>query len=960
MSHILSIAKKELRGYFLSPVALIFLGLFLLTTLGRLFNGGFFARGIADIRPLFELLPVSLIYLCSALTMRLWSEEEKLGTLEVLLTMPVEKHRLVLGKFLAALALTAIALVLTFSVPVTVAMLGPLDWGPVIGGYVGAVLMAGAYLAIGMFFSSITSNQIVALTVSTLVCSILFLVGEPIVVDNVGNNTAELLTAIGTGSRFRSILRGVLDIRDLVYYVGIVVVFLGLNTLLLRAKGWSEGARTASRRHNAIATVLLLVLNVLAINVVLSNATGIRVDMTERGEYSISKVTKDLVRSLDEPLLIRGYFSEKTHPLLAPMVPRIRDMIEEYGEISGGKVVTEYVDPREDVEMEKEANQLYGIKSFPFQVADRLDTSVVNSYFSILIKYGDQFQVLTFQDLIEVSGRDPRNIEVKLRNLEYDLTRAIKKVAYGFQTLEAVLAELANPAKLSMYVTAASLPENFQETPGKIEGVLKKMSTEANGKFEYVKVDPDAPGSAVTRDDLAKLGLRPYATLFSQTSFYLHLVLDVDGKLELIPLPEPFSAADFEKDVKAALERSTPGFLKTVGLSKPKSDVPENLPPQLRAQMPPPPPDLTRAVTKQLSETYTVETADLTTGKVDGAVDVLVVFAPKDYDEKQRFAIDQQLMKGGTVIVVGGKFELDTHGGQSVKINKITTGLEEQLASYGVELGDVMVMDPQNEPFAMPVERDLGGMRVREIQYLPYPFFPNVRSDGMADDTPVVGGLPGVTVPWATALTVNVPEAKEGEGPSREATVLLQSSPDAWTTSDTNVQPDFKTYPEAGFAGAPGETKRHALGVLVTGSFDSFFKGKKDPTGGGAVLEQSPASARLVVIGSSAFANDVAMSLSRQAASNLELVQNLVDWGVEDVDLLSIRSRGTFARTLAPIDKDTRLTYELANYGVATALLALIVVLAYGRRRRLTPIDLDTSAKDKVAFAGADKSAVEA
>lgn len=959
MNHILSITKKELRGYFLSPVALIFLGSFLLLTLGTIFHyKAFFARGIADVRPLFELLPLFLLFLCSALTMRLWSEEEKLGTLEVLLTLPVDVHRLVIGKFLAALALTAIALALTFSVPVTVSLLGDLDWGPVIGGYVGAILLAGAYLSIGLCISSVTENQITALMLSCLACGLLFVVGEPIVTDNVGNRVAEVLAAIGSGARFESILRGVLDLRDLVYYFGVILVFLALNTVLLRSKSWSEGARTASKRHNTIWMVVLTTANVLVLNVLLSNVSWFRVDMTERGEYSISSVTKDLVRSLDEPLLIRGYFSEKTHPLLAPMVPRIRDMLEEYGEISGGKVVTEYVDPREDEDLEKEANQLYGIKSFPFQVADRLDKSVVNSYFSILIKYGDEYQVLSFQDLIEVQATGPTNIEVKLRNLEYDLTRAIKKVAFGFQTLDAVLAELDAPAELSMYVTKDSLPENFVETPGKIEGVLKKIAGESNGKFQYVTVDPDAPGAALSREDLRERGLRPYALMFSETSFYLHLLLKVGEDYELIPLPEPFSAADFEADVKAALKRAAPGFLKTVGLSKPKSDQPENLPPQIRAQMPPPPPDLSKAITKQLSETYTVEDADLTTGRVKGDVDVLVVFAPQDYDEKQRFAIDQQLMKGGTVVVIGGKYELDPHGGQSVKIKKITTGLEELLASYGVEYGDGMVLDDQNEPFAMPVERDLGGMRVREIQYLPYPYFPNVRGDGMAEETPVVAGLPGVTVPWATPLKVQAPA--EGEEAEREYTVLLESSPDSWTTTDTNVQPNFGTYPETGFAPPPSDRERYPLAVMVTGAFDSFFKGKKDPTGANTILERSPQNARLVVIGASAFANDVVLSLSRQASTNLELVQNLVDWGVEDVDLLTIRGRGTFARTLAPLDKDARLTYELINYGIVAVALAVLVVLAYGRRRRLTPLDLDPKAKGHDVFIAPDKGALEA
>ncbi|MCA9554718.1 MAG: ABC transporter permease, partial [Myxococcales bacterium] len=235
MKHVLSIAKKELRGYFLSPVALIFLGAFLFLSMATVFVfKGFFARGVADVRPLFSLLPVYLIFLSAAVTMRLWSEEQKMGTLEVLLTLPVKVHQLVIGKFLGALGLTVLALLLTLSVPVTVSMLGDLDWGPVMGGYMAAVLVAGAYLAIGVFVSSLTDNQIVSLMLTVVVCGAFYIVGEDWITSQVGTRPAELLAALGTGARFESIQRGVLDLRDLVYYLGIIAAFLGLNVYVLK------------------------------------------------------------------------------------------------------------------------------------------------------------------------------------------------------------------------------------------------------------------------------------------------------------------------------------------------------------------------------------------------------------------------------------------------------------------------------------------------------------------------------------------------------------------------------------------------------------------------------------------------------------------------------------------------------------------------------------------------------
>ena len=183
MNHVLSIAKKELRAYFMSPIALIFLGAFLLASLFVFFwVETFFLRNIADVRPLFSWLPILLIFLVGALTMRLWSEEQKLGTLEILLTLPVETHKLVLGKFLAGLALVGLALALTLGIPITVSMMGELDWGPVIGSYIGALLLAGAYLAIGLYISSLTENQIVALIFTCVAGGALYAVGtDPII-----------------------------------------------------------------------------------------------------------------------------------------------------------------------------------------------------------------------------------------------------------------------------------------------------------------------------------------------------------------------------------------------------------------------------------------------------------------------------------------------------------------------------------------------------------------------------------------------------------------------------------------------------------------------------------------------------------------------------------------------------------------------------------------------------------
>ncbi|MEZ4271795.1 MAG: ABC transporter permease subunit [Myxococcota bacterium] len=251
MKSIQSIATKELRGFFKSGIGPIFLAVFLGIVLFTFFwVEQFFVRNIADIRPMFTWLPLLLIFLVAALSMRLWSEEQKLGTLEVLLTLPVPIRHLVLGKFVAGIVLIVLALALTLGLPITVSMMGELDWGPVWGGYIGAVLLASAYLSIGLCVSSLTDNQVVALIGTSLFCAVLYSVGAAPIAGLLGNAGSEILRGIGMGSRFESIGRGVLDLRDIIYYSGFIVFFLLLNTVILESKRWSKGERTRKSRQS--------------------------------------------------------------------------------------------------------------------------------------------------------------------------------------------------------------------------------------------------------------------------------------------------------------------------------------------------------------------------------------------------------------------------------------------------------------------------------------------------------------------------------------------------------------------------------------------------------------------------------------------------------------------------------------------------------------------------------------
>ena len=233
----ITIFQKEFKSYFNSPIAYIFIITFLLFS-SWLFFRTFFLIGQAHMRPLFGILPWLFLILAPAITMRAWAEEKKMGTMEVLMTLPLKDYEIVLGKFLASFIFLIIAVLLTFPLALTIYFLGKPDNGTIIGGYLGACLMGGAYLAIGLFISSLTQNQIIAFIVSIVVCFAFLIIGEDIVLMSAPAILSPVFTYLGLGAHFESISRGVIDSRDLLYYSSIIGFFLFLNTLAIESRKW--------------------------------------------------------------------------------------------------------------------------------------------------------------------------------------------------------------------------------------------------------------------------------------------------------------------------------------------------------------------------------------------------------------------------------------------------------------------------------------------------------------------------------------------------------------------------------------------------------------------------------------------------------------------------------------------------------------------------------------------------
>ncbi|MCC5868869.1 MAG: ABC transporter permease subunit [Gammaproteobacteria bacterium] len=241
MNTMLIILRRELAGYFATPVAYVFIVIFLvLAATFAFYLGGFYERGQADLAPFFSFHPWLYLILVPALSMRLWAEERKSGSIELLMTLPVTLWQAVLGKFLAAWAFTALALALTFPMWLTVNYLGDPDNAAIFTAYLGSLLMAGGFLAIGACISATTKNQVIAFIMTVVVCFVFLLAGFPMVLDVFSGWAPQpLVDAIASLSfltHFNALSRGVIDLRDVLFFALVIAAFLYANTIVLDMK----------------------------------------------------------------------------------------------------------------------------------------------------------------------------------------------------------------------------------------------------------------------------------------------------------------------------------------------------------------------------------------------------------------------------------------------------------------------------------------------------------------------------------------------------------------------------------------------------------------------------------------------------------------------------------------------------------------------------------------------------
>lgn len=692
-----------------------------------------------------------------------------------------------------------------------------------------------------------------------------------------------------------------------------------------------------NRHVSLIVTFALVAANLVAFNVLISGWSTARLDLTSDRMFSISPATKRIVTSLEDDLWITGYFSDRTHPKLSPLIPEISDLLDEYAALSGGKIHVEIVDPGDDETVEQEANQRFGVQSTPFRLASKYETGIVNAYFAIVIRYGDQYVRYGFSDIIDVEPLPDGDVDVRLRNLEYDLTRAIKKVVFGFHGTAELFQRTDGPVRLTAILTPDALPEVFKDVPDAVRAAATELREAAGDGFEYTEILPTE--QATVQQVAANYGARPMSLgFFGDEQFYLYAFLESAGRREQIPLTgEGVSAASIREAVENTLKRQTPGFLKTIGVVAPGPAIPPEVLAQLQAQgqqIPPQPPPEFEQVKTYLRQDYTVHNVNLESA-VGSGVDVLLILKPKNLSERAVFNLDQYLMRGGRVVICTGSYEPD-FSQQGLNVRPVTTGLEDWLAHHGVTVERTLVLDDRNQPLPIPQVRQTIFGNVRTWTMEPYPYLVEIRDEGLVESG-ITAQVDAVGFYWGSPVTVTADSAR-----GLERMDILRSSDRSWTSDDlTLVSRIDYTVPE--------NTEPRTLAVALQGEFDSYFANRPVPAAGDGSeqpatdvpITRSPET-RLAVVGDAEFLSDLVSRLLAQQggffAQNLGFTQNLIDWMNLDNDLITIRARGAGVRRLERIERPAQITFETVNYLIPLGLIVAFGAWHWMRRRRVTSL----------------------
>lgn len=423
----IALLKKEFAAFFSSAVGYLVIALFLITTglFLWVFDGSFNIpnSGFADLAPFFQLAPWIFIFLIPAITMRSFSDEQKVGTLELLLTKPITTTQLILGKYAGAFVLIIIALIPTLTYVAAIYQLGNpvgnLDTGVTIGSYVGLLFLASAYTSIGIYASSLTSNQIVAFVTAVFICFILYFGFEGLANYGLSGSVESLVTHLGMQSHYDSLSRGVIDTRDLVYFISLTAFFIYLTVRRLqKGRTLKKGSAFAKILKTSpallIAVVGFIVLNYLA------TLTHGRYDLTQDKRYSLSAPAKDILDTIKSPLIIDVFLAGELPAEFKKLQLETRYLLEEMQEYNQN-INFEFSNPVEEgenaVEVSAQFNE-FGMRTIPLKIKKNGKEETQTIFPWATINHNDKAVPVSL--VKNIAGASPEQLVYSsIQNLEY-------------------------------------------------------------------------------------------------------------------------------------------------------------------------------------------------------------------------------------------------------------------------------------------------------------------------------------------------------------------------------------------------------------------------------------------------------------------------------------------------------------------------------------------------------------
>lgn len=809
----MSVFMRELFSYFNSPIAYIFIVVFVALTNG-MFMSQFFLAGNADMRYFFNLLPVILCVFIPAVTMRLWAEEKKGNTFELLLTFPMETYKLVFGKFMAGLVFYLLALAATLFVPVMLFLVGKPDIGPIIGGYAGALFVGAFFLSVGIFVSGLCKDQIVSFIIAMVACFFFYLSGLDFmagVVDGwIPGAGSFLKENFGMTRHFAAFQRGVVDNRDVLYFAVMTAVFLVLNIFSIEDR-LRPKAKVFFSTAVGVCIAISMVVNLLFADIPLG-----RYDLTENKLYTITESTKRILGGLKAPVLVKLYVSppESMPTALKRLEQDVTDRIDELRVFSGGNLsykvfhmeaVRHQADAKEKAgDSLEDKLQKKGIAPFQVRSIEQDEVGIKLVYSAIAIAYKEKEEAII-----------PRVVPQNIDNLEYNLISRIYRMTLDKTPKVALVA-----------------PYTDKQADAQIRKMLKQM------------------GQA---------------------------------------LPEQYREDKFR--YLGAIMRYEDYDVSRIRLTE-EEPVPEG-------------------------------------------TDTLIVVAPEDLNERQRYEINRFLAGGGNVIVAaqGYTYNYQAAGMQGVNITpqKIRHGLNELLKNYGVALSDKLLMDEQNDTISLSGSMNFGPFEVSMPVKVPMQIL--VTEATMNPDISITGRLSKFLYLWGSALEID--EAKIQELKLKETT-LFTSSEQSWLVDHAGgalKAADLKH-------GALGYAGPQTLGILLEGQFPDAFAGKTVPEwpkeegtdeavdesvaedAGKAALELRPG--KLLVMGcSKMFEEDI---IRNGGMANLFI--NSVDALTLGGELIKIRGHQPVSRSITAVGKIRKLWYRF----MTIFLMPIVVIILGGLR----------------------------